>query len=288
MKNLFYTIILLSFCACAKYETRFEGPYTDPTTATKVLASRTVLFVEDGIIKWTDVFLKKAEKVIVKDAAFTARASASNLKIAYSKVSDGSVVVVDSSGANPQIVPGSAGANCFFWHNNDKTLCFVNTNLQLKTFGPAVTLEITDLSKFIPGLNVADVIGMEMLPDGRLIGLFKTTLGFQEYHYISVRETGGYNRLLPDNLHPEWLRVSKGTKPTVFYGHVFYTTPRSYESVLFESGVSSSPIKLTDSRWTVPNPIGNSQEVMSIYNNKLYINSFSIPVDAQKVTSLDW
>ena len=281
--------MLLSFCACTKYETRFEGPYTDPAT-TGITTSRDILFVENGVIKWTDEFLKKVEKVIVKDVAFTARASSSNLKIAYSKASDGSIVVVDSSGANPQIVPGSVGANCFFWHTNDKTLCFVNASLQLKTFGPAVTLDITDLSKFIPGLNVVDAIGMEMLTDGRLIGLFKATLGFQEYHYISVRGTGGYNRSLPNYLYPEWLRVSREADPKISYGHVVYTTPRTYESVLFEPDVSGSvtTTKLRDIRWVVPAPTGKNRVGVTTNSNELYINASSISVDAQKVTSLDW
>jgi hypothetical protein len=281
MKNIFLFCFLFSLMACAKYETRFEGPYDASGNANVLAFKRDILFVESGQIKWTDKLLQKAEVVPVSGSAKKARANANNSKIAYSDLSTGTITIVDSLGNNPQVVPNSAGAKCFFWHFNNQTLCFLNSSRQLKTFGTAVSIPIPTFS------SQQEIYEMEFTKDGTLFTLLKTNGTFYNYYILVDKQgsTNDYSIDLGQYPDPKWLKVGKYTNPDIIFGYEF-GFGGSIGSKQYAFGSKSNPAEYQNQYWRIDAPDGKGNAFIN--NSDIIIGTYNLSVNGSAITDLDW
>jgi hypothetical protein len=282
MKNILLFCFLFSLMACAKYETRFEGPYDASGTANVLAFKRDILFVESGQIKWTDNLLQKTEVVPVSGSAKKARANANNSKIAYSDFATGTITIVDSLGNNPQVVPNSAGAKCFFWHFNNQTLCFLNSSRQLKTFGTAVSIPIPTFS------SQQEIYEMEFLKDGTLITLLKTNGTFYNYNILVDKQgsANDYSIDLGQYPDPKWLKVGKYTNPDIIFGYEWAGNSSNFGSKKYTFGSKTGFSDFGGDRWRIDAPDGKQSAV--IRNGVLALGSYQLPVNESTITDLDW
>ncbi len=284
MKKILFLSIILGLFSCSKYETRFEGPYdASGKPAPVVPFKRDILFVENGNIKWTDILLQRAETVSLFANVEKARANATNNKIAYSDLNTGgTITVVDSLGKNPQTVPNSAYAKCFFWHFNNQTLCFLNSSNQLKTFGPAVSIPL-------PAFSLQqEIYEMEFLKDGTLITLLKTNGTFYNYN-ILVDKQGSANDYSIDLFQypdPKWLKVGKYTNPDIIFGYQWGSNDSNFGNKSYTFNTKTNPIDTQYERWRVDSPDGKQKAI--IRNNKLMVGSYELPIQENSITDLDW
>ena len=283
MKKILFLSIVLGLFACKKYETRFEGPYDASGKPTPVVQfKRDILFVENNQMKWTDNLLQRAEAVNVGVSVYKARANATNSKIAYSDLSSGTITIVDSLGKNPQTVPGSYDAACFFWHFNNQTLCFLNSSKQLKTFGPAVSIPLPTFS------SQQSIYEMEFLKDGTLITLLRAS-GVLYNYYILVDKQGSANDYSIDLFQypdPKWLKVGKYTNPNIVYGYQWAGNDSNFGNKSYAFNAKTNPFDSKLERWSIDSPDGKQKAI--IRNNKLTVGSYGLPVQENSVTDLDW
>ncbi len=146
--------------SCTKYETQYEGPYSDKDLAENNNSelSKELVFVSDGVVFLANKFV--SDLLVVSDEGGVQVASINNnhTKVLYKRAGYNIQIYDIASGSNGEEVAGSSNAYWFDYHANNETIYFLDGS-NLHTVGPEVLLQ-----------NPVNLINESGIPNGYLRG----------------------------------------------------------------------------------------------------------------------
>jgi hypothetical protein len=186
MKYLSFCIAIVLIQSCAKYETQYSGHYDTINALPPPTIIYELVFVQDGELKIATRGFEQTKVVPSLSNVQYASINAAHDKIAY-KTSSGSIIIVDTIGNNPQIVPNSLGAVDFGWDANSDVFYYVNAGGTLSFFGGTIDVPTTNLHNYILGNN--SIQSVQILPNNDIIAIVASTSGYRYLYWD--KKTGG-------------------------------------------------------------------------------------------------
>jgi hypothetical protein len=282
---LFFSLLLLS--SCSKYETQYEGPYSEADPEPKGPAYYDMVFVLDNQLYMASADLKQVKKLNIPTSISRASINFSHTRIAYQPAFGGNLVVIDTSGAQIATVPNSEGATDFDWHANNETLYFLDNN-DLRFFGPNVMAAHTDLDNAHPYFGVPYYHSVTVLPNGAVAFGFSVSGGPVSYTGFRIAYTtqqpGQQDRnLAVSGQFPGKIRTTlDGSKLFVIAGSQCGTFNSQGSSSLTElaANVSQAALSPDGSQFVYWSPNDLSLLLLN--------TQFSAGIGFGQVTDIDW
>ena len=168
MKHIsLYSLLLLLLFSCSKYETQFEGPYSEEDNDV-ITEFNEFLIIQSNKIKLIDRVKKELKLVPTDESVSKAAFNYSRDKIAYQ--GSGNIKIIDIYGNFIAEIPGSQEAKYFEWHANNETLYYLLSNDIIMYYGPEIQIANTHLSNIFPPNTAArEVTSVGICPDGTVI-----------------------------------------------------------------------------------------------------------------------
>lgn len=191
---------LFLLASCSKYETQYEGPYSENSGGPEEPAYYDMVFALDNQLYMASADLKKVKKMPVSIPVARVAINFSHDRIAYLPAFGGDIVIIDTSGAQIATVPNSGDATDFDFHANNQTLYFLDDN-QIRFHGPNVTVAHTDLDNAQPYFGVPYYHSVTVLPNGAVAFGFSVSGGPSSYTGFRIayvtQQPGQQDRNLP-------------------------------------------------------------------------------------------
>lgn len=296
-KIIFSSLILMTMLvmsSCSKYETKFEGPYSDANngnTAGKI--NYEIIYVESGRLNMIDVPLKNVKTFFTLPVGIvSASINDAHTKIAY-KTAAGNLTVIDTAGNQIASIANTAAVVFFDWHSNNETLYYVD-NLTLKFYGTAISTSITSFSGVFPfGVSSKQFLGASVLSDGAVVYLYEYYSGLNYVRTIVLDNmtTTDFKKNLNNNLSNPvtWFRQAKGS---YYFGGTTFNVNVKYTQQVYLSSSSASEYQL-GALLIAPSPNGDynvyvNSNLLGINSNSSSSSAATKSLDGTKITSLDW
>jgi hypothetical protein len=225
MKNLFFFLLIAcAISGCSKYETQFDGPYSDEKGYQPQNIPYEILYVgSDGKMYMLDAALRYQKTFpTITNNVFRAVINYTHDKIAYKSVF-GNIIVIDTAGTQIREIAGSSNADIFDFHPNNETVYYLPYGgaWSVKTSGPTVPIARTSLSSVLPLGASNKITGLAIKSDGSMVvtlSYYLTTSTVREYQVINANNTVAFTRAIGDTyMDIRWLRMSQNGE-TVLYG----------------------------------------------------------------------
>jgi hypothetical protein len=299
MKKIFNFIALILFGvlqlpSCSKYETQYEGPYsdTDSTINQSTNYIYEIICVQGGKLYAMDRVFRSVKQLPTTGSVVQASINYSHDKIAY-KTSSGNVQVIDSAGVLIASIPNSIDVKWFDWHSNNQSLYMLNAANKIVVYGTPLTLSTTNAGASIPYLGQEDINSIAVTPDGTVLASYMVYdgLNYQNGIYY-VSKTGQSNNFFLFNLNynaPMRLRLREdGTEGVSVFTDISGFNPASYSFSIVPNAYqyqlgSTCPIVAISPDGA--EKIVITSDLIAIYN--LY-SGRSITPGTGTFTDLDW
>jgi hypothetical protein len=299
MKFLNFFTILTLMCSlfasnCHKYETQYEGPYTENDSSSNVQNKflYEVVAVQGGKLFAMDRKFRSTKHIITGGGVEKASINFAHDKIAY-KTTSGDIQVIDSAGTFIAKIPNSSGVKWFDWHSNNQTLYMLGADQKITLYGTTITLATTNPKLILPYTGI-DISSIAVKPDGSVLFSysFYDGLNYQNGIYHKLTATGGTSYYVFNRYYevPTRVRISEdGAVGTSTFTDTGGFNPESYYFSVYENATNFkignySPIIVSD-------PLSNeflyaTNDLSAIYNaiNGLGIN----PNSSGLITDIDW
>lgn len=293
MKHLLKSCVLLTlvFCvaACAKYQTQFEGPYSDdPNGSTAPAIVYEIVFCQNGQLYLCDQKLKNVKQLPTVGSVQKASINYNHTKIAYQSAGQ-NLRIIDLEGNDLGSVPGSGNLKCFDWHANHETLYMLDIDNNISQFGPSIPLSTSNALSALPYFAWSYTLNtIAVGPLGDVYIGFEVYDGLYFTRGVYVNKVNGQDVFLNSSyLVPSGMRLSADGETLLVNGVESNFYPYSYLSYGLGSFNSLSIF-----RNAALSPNGN--EVIGWYDSdtaiRSYQNSFNFlnVQDTYGLTDIDW
>jgi hypothetical protein len=283
-------IFIVAISACSKYETQYEGPYSDADNTNKIEYPHEVLVAQGGNVYLFDRRLSR-QKELENTPVNVQKASINfnhDLIACWAPGQD--IVVLDSSGVEQGTVPNTEQVDWFDWHPNNQTLVILRDGI-ISLYGPNVDVVDTDLNDAFPAFSIEKKItAATVSPNGTVFFNYTFYTAGNYYNRIGIKQPTGVGLpLLIQELYPDlevsWMRVDAESENIAFGGNTSFgriTYIFNYPSLqLYDLG-SRQFIAFSPDDWSNLYLYANRMEYES--SNGFYYDFNS----TEPVTALDW
>jgi hypothetical protein len=299
MKFLNFFSILMLMCSlfasnCSKYETQYEGPYSDNDSTinnqNKFLYE--VILVQGGKLYASDRKFRSTKQIATVGDVQKASINYAHSKIAY-KTATGNIQVIDSAGTFIASIPNTGGVKWFDWHANNQTLYMLGADQKITLYGPAVALATYSPVVVLPYSGI-DIGSIAVKPDGSVLFSFSFYDGFNYqngvYHKTAASAGASYYIINRYYIIPTRVRISEdGGVGTSTYTDVSGFNPETFYFGTYEF---APDFKIaTNSAMVVSDPAGveficATSDFYAVYN---YSNGLIFsPTNNNTFTDIDW
>lgn len=292
MKNILSLLTLLSvlfFAACSKYQTQYEGPYSEDGEPKAIAVNYQILTILDGKITLFDQGLKHRKEVAGTPSDVTeASISFDHQLIAY-KRSGQNIQVIDTTGKFIAEVAGSATGYAFDWHANNQTLYYLKNN-KIYFYGPALQVPISDLDMLLAAGASSDAISGLAITANNNVWVCYEYYTFQtgDTRFVEGRSPSGQimKKTIGSYLSSSWMRTDLSGQT------VYFDTYSNFSQNVY--GVNTNAKVLTDVgeyKYLAFNPEGDYKVFSdgSVISTVLPSGNFtSVDLNGAQLTALDW
>jgi hypothetical protein len=284
--------IVLATTACSKYQTQYEGPYSDEGGSSNTNNNYVyeVICVQGGELFSMDRHFRVSKKLPTTGGAIEqASINYSHDKIAY-KTSSGSIQIMDSAGVFIATVPNSTDVEWFDWHANNETLYMLTYTDQIKLYGPNISLASTNAQNSLPYFAVADINSIAVTPDGSVLISHAIPGSLIEANGVYVANDADNDFFCFKYLYnmPTKVRINEnGTKGVYSLTDNSGFNPKAHSFPVAENGFVT---EIENSPQAAISPDGSLFIKVSDSRQSLYsgVSFASISPGSGNITDLDW